>query len=251
MRIVPFVLVAALAACSGASTAANAPHNMSVAFSAVPQAGVSGQLAAAAPAVAGDVTVSDAAHTLVISRVQLVVGELELSTATATACSSDSTQHSSDCEEMELGPMLVDVPLDAGATVAVAAPVPAGSYREVSFKIRAVKGDDASAAAFLAAHPDFTNVSVRVDGTFDGQPFTYTSSLEAEAELELPSPVVVDHDGMNVTVHVDVSTWFTTDAGAVIDPATAVAGGVNADLVASRIHASFEAFEDDNHDGRS
>jgi hypothetical protein len=47
----------------------------------------------------------------------------------------------------------------------------------------------------------------------------------------------------------DLTTWFRTQAGALIDPSTANAGGPNAVLVAENIKRSFHAFRDDDRDG--
>lgn len=240
----PLVAIAALACSDATNPGANA-HPMSVAFSTA--SGGSARVASATPGVSPDVTVGDAAHSLVITRAQLVIAKVELSTADSASCGGG--EHDSYCSEIESGPLLVDLPLTAGASSALDVTVPGGTYRKLEFKVRAVESGEDDASAFLAAHPGFQGVSLRVDGTFDGAPFTYTTALEAEVEMEFQPPVVVDAGGKNVTVNVDVSTWFKTAAGAVIDPATAAAGGVNEALVASNIRASFGAFEDDNHDG--
>jgi hypothetical protein len=49
---------------------------------------------------------------------------------------------------------------------------------------------------------------------------------------------------------VDLTNWFKTSSGALIDPATANAGGANAELVSANIARSFVAFRDDDRDGR-
>ena len=58
------------------------------------------------------------------------------------------------------------------------------------------------------------------------------------------TPVVVDASGSNVTVNVDVASWFRSSTGATIAPAPE-----NASLIASRIQQSFRASEDDDRDG--
>ena len=54
---------------------------------------------------------------------------------------------------------------------------------------------------------------------------------------------------MNVTLTVDVRSWFAS-AGALVDPASANPGGQNENLVKENIERSFRSFEDDNCDGR-
>jgi hypothetical protein len=48
---------------------------------------------------------------------------------------------------------------------------------------------------------------------------------------------------------VDVSTWFRSATGALIDPATANKGGLNESEVTENIKDSFKAFEDEDRDG--
>lgn len=241
----PLIAIAALACSDATSPSGGNAHPMSVAFGTAPAA--SARVAAGQPVISPDVTIGDAAHSLVITRAQLVIGKMELKTADSASC--DGGEHDSDCSEIESGPTLVDLPLTAGASTALDVSVPAGTYRKLELKVRAPERGEDDASAFLAAHPDFQGVSLRVDGTFDGVAFTYTTSLEAELEMEFEPPLVVDAGGKNITVNVDVSTWFRTAGGVVIDPATALAGGENEALVASNIRASFGAFEDDDHDG--
>ena len=64
------------------------------------------------------------------------------------------------------------------------------------------------------------------------------------------TPLVADSTGANITIKVDLTNWFRTSSGTLIDPATANAGGTNAALVSSNIARSFKAFRDDDHDGR-
>ena len=42
--------------------------------------------------------------------------------------------------------------------------IPAGTYTALEAKLEPAQGHDGSAAAFLAANPDFVGVSVRVTG---------------------------------------------------------------------------------------
>lgn len=241
------ILAVALAACGDATAPGSQPgaHAMQVAFSTTSSA--SARATGPAPGVSTDLTIGDSAHALVITRAQLVIEKLELETSDTATCGGE--EHDDDCSEIERGPMVVDLPLTAGASSAIDVSVPQGSYRKLQFAVRAVEQGEEDASAFLAAHPDLDGVSLRVDGTFDGVPFTYTAALEAEVEREFNPPVEIDASGKSITVNVDLSTWFTTSAGVVIDPATALPGGANEALVAANIRSSFGAFEDDDHDG--
>lgn len=124
-----------------------------------------------------------------------------------------------------------------------------GTYNEFEFKIHKPEDDDSN-AAFLAAHPDFDGVSIRVTGTWNGTAFTYTSDLDAEQETALVPPLVVTETGTaDFTLFIDIGTWFRFGDGSLIDPSSANKGGANEGTVKSNIENSFQSFEDEDHDG--
>jgi hypothetical protein len=179
-----------------------------------------------------------AGNVLTFDRVQLVLREVELE--------NDALESA----EVEIGPFLVDLPLGTpGAARAFAASVPAGTYDEVKFKIRE-PDDDAEDAAFRAQHPEFTDVSIRAEGSFNGAPFVWVSRLEAELELDLaPALVVGETATTDLTILVDLGAWFRDGGALFVDPSTANQGGANRELVRQNVVASFNAFEDHDHDG--
>ncbi|OLD99406.1 MAG: hypothetical protein AUG80_05270 [Candidatus Rokubacteria bacterium 13_1_20CM_4_68_9] len=155
-----------------------------------------------------------------------------------------------DCESMDVAPLLIDLPLDGSTKVILDAVVPAGTYTGLRAKLEAVEGDDDGASAFLTAHPEFQGISVKVGGVFTDaggvdHPFTFTSGVEAEIAVDFPAPVTVGASTSNLTIDVNVGSWFTDASGAVIDPTNAA----NQEAIEQAIRASLSAFEDDNHDG--
>jgi hypothetical protein len=208
---------------------------------------------AAAPAVVaeGDSTVVVAGNdTLVIRSVELVLREVELERVETADC--DTVMDNDDCEEFEVGPMLVSLPLGTTATVTeVGIDAPAGMFNELEFEIH--KPDAEDDAAFIAAHPAFADASIRVTGTFSKAgtrtDFTYITKLNEKQEVDLDPPLtVVEGSTTNVTLRLDISRWFLNGA-ALVDPASANEGGANENLVRDNIRASIDAFRDDDHDG--
>jgi hypothetical protein len=205
------------------------------------------------------VTFTDGVNTLVITQIEMVVKELELEGADVEDCNAeaeagddaegdDENEADDGCEEVEVEAFLLDLPLDAGAAPVITIPATAGTYDEFDFEVHAPDATEDN--AFLLAHPDFAGVSIRVQGTWNGAPFVYVTDLEAEQEAELDPPIVVAEGGMaSVTLLIDIATWFRAGNGSLIDPASAGAGQPNEALVEQNIAASFEAFEDDDHDG--
>lgn len=234
------IAIVLLGACS--DTAGTNGHTMTMSFAGNPRSG------APAPSVAGlhaNVTIGDGTNTVVLTRVQLVLGEIELEPAGAEDC-DNSGSGSSDCPEIRLAPALVDLPLSGGVNTSFSTGIPAGSYHQVELEIEALEDGEFGAVAFFAEHPTFPRgKSVRVEGTYNGQPFVFTSSVEAEVELEFEPPLTVDGGGMNITVNADVSSWFRSN-GVVINPL----GPDAQSQISSNISASFEVYHDDDRNGQ-
>jgi hypothetical protein len=211
-------------------------------------------------------TITDASgNTLTFEKVEMVLREIELKRADRdVVCGEDdsnsdddsnddssSSSSSDDCEELEFGPVLIDLPLGGGAAQVFTVEVAAGTYDELEFEIHKPEDDgDADDAAFLAAHPDFRRISIRVTGTYNGTPFTYTTDLSEEQERALVPPLSLSTaTSTDLTLFVDVDTWFRTSAGTLLDPASANEGGANESVVENNIENSIDAFEDDDRDG--
>ena len=203
-----------------------------------------------AVAVASDaalaITVAEGANTLVITKAELVLRELELKLSASSTCATGTVEDS--CESMELGPMKIDLPTTDVVASPISATVPAGTYHEIEFDIRR-PGTDPADVAFVAANPQFNNVSIRVEGTFNGTAFTFTSQLDQEVQIDFNPPVTITEGTNNVTIAVDLRSWFRNTSGVLINPSTANPGQPNESSVTARIKASLRAFEDDDKSG--
>jgi len=150
-----------------------------------------------------------------------------------------------DDHALRSGPLLVDA---AGADLSgavkqlLSAAVPAGSYRKLKLDVHRVTPAEASAAPGLDALAS-RGASVLIDGSIDGQPFSFASSLEAELELE--TPFTVGGGATNLTLQIDSSKWFVAADGSRLDPRAEA----NRLAIEANIRGSLEAFEDDDHDG--
>jgi hypothetical protein len=273
-RAQPLVILAtfALVACTDGA----GPHGtgkVSLALSTMPTSAVSASTEAGGPETFTD----DSKNTLAITSVELVLRKVELKPVERSDCGSGSGDGSSqptmataasdghdghdgndgndgneaegDCDELQAGPVLVDLPLGSVERM-FEATVPAGTFDELRFQIHKVSDGDVADQAFLAAHPDFAGISIQVKGTFNGAAFTYTSDLNVEQELRFNPPVVVTAGTpAKLTVSLDLNGWFRS-SGTLVDPATAAKGGANEDLVRDNISRSFQSFKDNDEDGR-
>ncbi len=141
---------------------------------------------------------------------------------------NDDNGEESDCAVVRTGPVTVDLPLDGSTKLILDGFVPAGTYTGVRAKLEGAKV-----------------VGVFTDAGGTGHPFTFTSEVEADIAVDFASPITVGPATTNLTVDVDIGTWFKDASGAIIDPTNAA----NQEAIEHAVRASFRAFEDDDHDG--
>jgi len=194
-------------------------------------------------------TVAASGDTIVITKAEIVLREIELKREEYDSCDDDLSND--DCEEFEVGPVRLDMPLNGDVEQMVSIEVPVGTYDELEFEIHKVSNDDPQDQDFRNQYPHMVGKSIRVEGTYNGTAFVYETDLDVEQEFDLPVPIeVIDaNTATNVTVMIDLSSWFVDGSGNLVDPATGNKGGVNESLVKENIKQSIEAFEDEDHDG--
>ena len=194
-------------------------------------------------------SISAGADVLEITKAEVVLREIELRRVEVVDC--DVIPEPDGCEKFEVGPVLITLPLDGTTSTQITIEIDPGSYTEIEFDIHKVSNDDPEDAAFRAAHPDLLDTSIRVQGTFNDVAFTYVTDLNEEQEFDLIPPLVIDENtaSTNLTIVLDLATWFVDAQGNLIDPGSANRGGDNENLVRDNIKASIEAFEDKDKDG--
>lgn len=202
---------------------------------------------------------------LVLQKVQLVFRKIELDRTGTAECIADERdggddgdwsrwwnggdddrdrRHGGDddCEEVLRDPLLVSVSVDEAVTRAIEIPLSDGTFSELEAKLAPAKRRE---TAFNEAHPELVGKSVRVEGLFNGDPFVFTSRVRSRLEMEFDTPLVINDLMRNVTVSIDVRTWFLNSSGAVIDPSVSS----NRQRIESNIRRSFRAFEDNDMRG--
>ena len=245
----PALLAATAFIASGCSNGSGPSTTPQVNFSLATRSGAAPALATAPSFSAGTPeSFSDGTNTLVLDQVDLVLRKIELKKSEATTGCGESEGNDA-CEELELGPILLSLPLGtAGAERAFSVAAAPGTYGAVEFEIHPPSGSDD--AAFLQANPAFDGVSVHATGTYNGTAFDFVSDLEAEQEAHFATPLVVaEGASADLTLFVNLDGWFRDAGGALVDPATAAPGQSNESLVKENIKRAFDAFEDDDHDG--
>jgi hypothetical protein len=187
----------------------------------------------------------------VITKAQLVARRIELEPTTVSGCAAmqesgdDDAEVQDGCAEVELGPTLLDIPVNGSVQTSISTGVPVGTYRALEIRIRPISSGNRNSQAFVIAHPEFKDASVRIEGTFNGKAFVFTAPIDARIETVFATPVTIDAANPNVTVAIDLSNWFSDGSGGTLDPSNSS----NAARISANIAGSFRAFEDDDHDG--
>ena len=226
-----------IVACDGGTGPANSV-SLSVT---VPSSG--GAAAVGNPALF-DLVYSDGTSTLTLTQVELVLREIELERVDDDSC-DDGADSDDECEEFEAGPRVFDLPMDGTTeTVLTISDVPDGLYDELEIEIHKVSSDPED-AALLLARPDLADVSIKVTGDLDGEDFTFVTGVEEEFEFEFSPPLDSSAGAINVTLSIDVESWFRAQNGTLLDPSDEA----NRSQIENNIEQSFEAFEDDDGDG--
>jgi len=102
----------------------------------------------------------------------------------------------------------------------------------------------------LEAYPEMDGKSIVVEGFYNLEPFVFETDLNEEQEYDLLPNLVIGEDApaTNITIRLDVSTWFVDANGNLFDPATALKGQPNENLAKDNIKNSIDAFEAEDGD---
>ncbi len=212
-----------LVGCTGTAPKASQPISLSIttrspSTSSLPTASAS-----------ASIQIGTGANSLTINQAQVVLSRLELSPSGSCATAGEKD----DCDELQAGPALVDLPVDGTTKVVLDGAVAPGSYTALRAKLDAVTPDEdePGVSAFLVAHPDWKGISVKVTGVFTdakSQTHAFTFTSEADAEIEAAFQPAI-----------------TVAAGTSNDPTDPA----NAHAIDHNVQRSFRTFEDDDRDG--
>ena len=182
------------------------------------------------------VTKAAGGATIVVTEVEMVLFEVNLTVP-------DST----DAEDLEVGPILLDLPLGAVTDLLVESlGVADETYEALKIEVKIPEGHE-DQAVFEALYPAWDIAkSVRVVGTYNDLPFTLLLDVDGDFQLNFDPALTITGGGQTgVVLAIDVSTWFlTADGNGLIDPRSVDLAGSDAAQIRANIADSFEAFED-------
>ena len=239
-------LAATLGACDSSSGPANQGSAASLAIATRPSAAVP---APGGPQLSGaPVTYDDGTNILVINSVEMVVKEIELKRSEYPS-QCDSTASDDQCEELESGPYLLDLPLSGRRHLG-------RDGGRGSWHLRRVRVQDPQAGRqrlerrFPGRPPDVRRREHPGHRHLERRGVHLRVGSQCGAGAGPGAAARRDRVGTaDFTLFIDIGTWFRTSGNMLIDPSSANKGNPNESVVNNNIAKSFETFEDEDHDG--
>jgi hypothetical protein len=184
--------------------------------------------------------------TLIVAAVEVVVQEVELQQAAATAdCTvtpAGQTTDSDECDEVLLGPAISDLPVvTPGSSKQVAlGSVKQTTYSSLWFRLHRLDPNDPNDAQLIGQRPELEGASIHMTGSWNGKAFSVGLALQQTEKLAFQQAVTLgDGSQLAVGVTVDVLSWFKDpDTGHLIDPTTLATDSAAQAKVAANIAAS-------------
>ena len=220
------VLGLVLTACDAFSSGT---RDASLSFNVVPSAASQ----VATTEASGLIVVTGGGHTLDLQSADVVFSEVTFEGRDVDSGDDDDSDADSDSDnsgnsKFRSGAVTLALPLEGGVVTPFTGEIPVGTYRG------------------LEMDADF----IRLRGTYDGQTFDVTVPVNAELELDFNPALTVTEssDPLNVSVKIDVASWFRNASGVTIDPRQLATNSTLRAEFRNRVRASFKAFEDSDRD---
>jgi hypothetical protein len=145
--------------------------------------------------------------------------------------------------------VVVELNLDGAPVLALSADAPSGLYKELEIAVDKLERGHPEEQLLIRAHPDLDNASVLVAGTVqrDGvtESFVFATDLDIDLELEFVPPLAIDvseEPGLLVLIELDLSGWFRSPSGRLLDPADPA----DRSAIEGNIQNAIELFEGKN-----
>lgn len=154
-----------------------------------------------------------------------------------------------DSLDFKSEPLVVDLDLSGGLTTVGPIDIPVGEYNKVSFRLhKPDTGEEDLDPDFYESDSGSDRYSVVVTGTHSDTTFVFKSRRTARQRLEFDPPLVItDTTGtVNVTLSVDLSSWFVdSESGVDLNPSDEQ----DESDIDNAISKSFRGFVDNDKSG--
>ncbi len=153
-----------------------------------------------------------------------------------------------DSLDFKTEPQILNLALDGSVNTLHAADIPLGTYNKVSFRIHKPEdGEDPGDPDFMESTGGNERFCVVFKGTYEGTVFAFKSRRSTKQRVEIDPPLIIDEEGLevNITLTVDVDSWFHDADGNSLNPLDED----HENEIDDAIRKSFRGFRDDNRHG--
>ena len=126
---------------------------------------------------------------------------------------------SDDSVEIETGPQVIALNLEANVTEITAVKIRPGVYNRIRLTVHKPEDNEiVGDSVFTLGESGNSRFSAVITGFYHDAPFTFRSRETTRMELPLGAPVTVSDEGtVNITILIDPYLWFHTN-GLLLDP---------------------------------
>lgn len=188
------------------------------------------------------VTVGDGGTTLTVVTAEFVWEDIEFARSPDPCADSQTADDGDDCSEVAIQPTVLNLQLESSPQVIglFQAPVEPGTYERLQFTLHPVGGTEAN----LLSQGFQEGTSVRVVGNIDADDGTtqIDALLGPSGVVNVPFNQQIELEegqAAEITLIVNVDSWFRAEDGSVIDPDDADDGGQLGAEVRENILQSF------------
>lgn len=245
LRLAPALLAVALVGCSSLETRITRPEDQPTTMEMRVEVPGSTSDGSAAVSPSPNVVVESGGSTLNISRVELVLNQVEFRRSDGEGCvdSEEPGQDDGDsCAEVAVQPTILELPVDRDAATTGPVVVPAGTYEGLEFDLQVATASDGN---IVNQSPSLVGSSLQVRGSFDDgsggvELDSAFFSPEFQVQLDLDNPIELGEGfASSMTVTVDVASWFRLENDELVNPSVAARDTSLARQVAENIQSSF------------
>lgn len=190
--------------------------------------GAQSSASVSARTVSSDVTVDDG-QGFTVDSVVVIMRELQVGRQ-GTECEFGSPGSDSDggdggdCEEAFISTSAQRLPVDSGtAPIVDEGRVDPGTFDRIGFRFNRLDPDEPEDSGVISdLNADFRNVSVLIEGTFQGEAFQLGLDRDTEEVFSADTPLTLEAETSgSMTLRWNVARWFDDGAGGVISPVEA------------------------------
>lgn len=184
----------------------------------------------------GTRTITDAADTLTLDTVKILIKDIKLNVASTN-----------DSSNFKTGPFVYFLNFETNVNIMTTAYIPESNYDKIKFEIHKLNDNE------TPPDPEFADSNGRystvVKGWYNGVYFIYKSAASVHQKLNFPTIIHPDPDTRsNITLKAEPYKWFYKN-GNLLDPTNPANFNDIDNNIKNNVNENFKAFRDNDRNG--